>query len=54
MHLCSKCGAEHDRPQRYCAGCHAAYMREWRKKRITVTRETFLTILNSKAPERAA
>jgi hypothetical protein len=29
---CSKCGTQHDRKgQKYCASCHAAYMREWRK-----------------------
>lgn len=31
MKPCSKCGSLHDRPQRYCADCHAAYMRKWRK-----------------------
>jgi hypothetical protein len=31
MH-CSRCGQEHQRiNQHYCAKCHAAYMREWRK-----------------------
>lgn len=31
MSLCSKCGVEHVRKgQRYCAPCHAAYMRDWR------------------------
>ena len=29
--LCSVCGQPHDRNARYCAPCHAAYMREWRK-----------------------
>lgn len=29
--VCSRCGAEHNRKQRYCEACHAAYMREWRK-----------------------
>lgn len=30
---CSKCGCEHERNnQRYCAACHAAYMREHRPK----------------------
>jgi hypothetical protein len=41
--LCSKCGDPHDRKrQRYCASCHAAHMREWRKKqRVHAdTRET--------------
>lgn len=34
---CSSCGAHHDREgQRYCAGCHAAYQREHRRK---LTRE---------------
>lgn len=29
---CSRCGGPHDRPdQRYCAACHATYMRHWRK-----------------------
>lgn len=29
---CSQCGALHNRDaQRYCASCHAKYMREWRK-----------------------
>ena len=29
---CSKCSGRHDRQnQRYCADCHAAYMRDWRK-----------------------
>lgn len=29
---CGKCGVGHERTgQRYCADCHAAYMREWRK-----------------------
>lgn len=29
---CSNCGVEHDRAgYRYCADCHAAYMRDWRK-----------------------
>jgi len=28
---CSSCGKEHNRKgQRYCADCHAAYMRGWR------------------------
>lgn len=32
VRVCSCCGHENDRPaQRYCAGCHSAYMREWRK-----------------------
>lgn len=32
MAACSKCSKEHDRPdQRYCADCHAAYMRKWRQ-----------------------
>jgi hypothetical protein len=31
MSTCSKCGQGHDRPQRYCLDCHAAYMRDWRK-----------------------
>jgi hypothetical protein len=32
MMICSKCGTEHARTgQRYCASCHAAQMREWRK-----------------------
>jgi hypothetical protein len=32
MIRCSGCGDEHGRiGQRYCAPCHAAYMREWRK-----------------------
>lgn len=31
--LCSKCGLTNDRPpQRYCSGCHAVYMREYRRK----------------------
>jgi len=30
--ICSRCSKENDRPeQRYCAACHATYMREWRK-----------------------
>lgn len=30
--LCSKCGGDNNRlGQRYCLGCHNAYMREWRK-----------------------
>ncbi len=30
--ICSRCNRENDRPsQRYCSGCHAEYMREWRK-----------------------
>lgn len=30
---CSTCGKPHKRKQqRYCAGCHARYMRGWRKK----------------------
>lgn len=29
---CSKCGQPHERAgQRYCADCHATYMREWRR-----------------------
>ena len=40
--LCSKCDSTNDRaPQRYCSGCHANYQREWRKGRVTVSRETF-------------
>ena len=31
MGACSKCGVLHERDQRYCNLCHAAYMREWRK-----------------------
>lgn len=31
---CSMCGALHARKnQRYCAACHAVYMRKWRKVR---------------------
>lgn len=30
LHACSRCGAVHDRSHRYCAKCHAAYMRAWR------------------------
>lgn len=30
--ICSSCGKPHERVgQRYCVGCHNAYMREWRK-----------------------
>lgn len=29
---CSKCGASHSRSHRYCAACHAAYMRRWRPR----------------------
>ncbi len=40
MSLCTKCGAQHERtrgrlnwrPAAYCAACHAAYMRQNRKK----------------------
>jgi hypothetical protein len=28
---CIKCGSAHDRKSKYCAPCHAAYMRDWRK-----------------------
>jgi hypothetical protein len=32
MPLCSKCGEKEPRAGgRYCAGCHAAKMREWRR-----------------------
>lgn len=31
MKICSKCRGEHDRDGRYCADCHAAYMRHWRR-----------------------
>lgn len=31
MKTCPTCGAPHSRRQAYCASCHAAYMREWRK-----------------------
>ena len=30
-HRCSRCGALHSRTHRYCADCHATYMRDWRK-----------------------
>lgn len=29
--ICSKCLKSHERNHRYCADCHAAYMREWRR-----------------------
>ncbi len=28
---CSRCRKEHNRSGKYCLGCHAAYMRGWRK-----------------------
>lgn len=32
MTVCSACGVAHERKnQRYCASCHADYMRKWRK-----------------------
>ena len=32
---CSSCGGARDRPgQRYCSGCHAAYMRRWNAARV--------------------
>jgi hypothetical protein len=31
IRICSKCKKEHTRKHYYCADCHAAYMREWRK-----------------------
>jgi len=31
MTACPICGETHDRSHNYCARCHAAYMREWRK-----------------------
>jgi len=30
---CSRCDKPRDRKGRYCAACHAAYQREWRKGR---------------------
>jgi hypothetical protein len=41
MTICSKCGAEHARNGRYCLGCHAAYMREWRKTHPMSDEERF-------------
>lgn len=43
---CSRCDGPNPRPsQRYCATCHATYMRDWRKDRVYVKRnvahETF-------------
>lgn len=31
---CSTCGKKHYRNHRYCAGCHATYMRTWRKSHL--------------------
>lgn len=40
MRKCSKCGRPNVRNgQRYCAGCHAAYQRAWRKRYVTISRE---------------
>lgn len=33
--ICSRCGGYRDKPgHRWCRRCHAAYMREWRKKQV--------------------
>lgn len=35
--MCSRCGEPHERAgQRYCSSCHAATMRAWRARRVTV------------------
>ncbi len=39
--ICSKCQEENDRDgQRYCSGCHAEYMRDWRKRQAVQRVET--------------
>jgi hypothetical protein len=39
---CSRCLSAPAKPdQRWCKACFAKYMRAYRAKRITVTRETF-------------
>ena len=40
LHSCSKCGKQHSRSgQRYCTDCHAAYMREHRRRHAELTPE---------------
>ena len=44
---CSRCNNPRRPKGRLCRACHAANMRAWRRKRITITRETFSALVAS-------
>lgn len=44
--ICYKCGKRRNGAGRYCKACHAAYMRQWRRGRVYVSRETFKNMKN--------
>jgi len=37
---CSRCAKPRETAGRYCRACRARYMRKWRARRVTVSRET--------------
>lgn len=49
---CPDCGRNHRPAVRYCPAYRAGYMREWRARKVTISRNEYLRLIELAQPER--